>query len=276
MSKKEAPSAPTPVETIEEMQNELPYDEPIDKKDYERDLEALQIELLKAQRHIKAVGDRVVIVFEGRDAAGKGGSIKRFREYLNPRGGEHVALPKPTEAEQTQWYFQRYVSHLPSAGEITMFDRSWYNRAGVEKVMGFCTPQQHALFLRQVPDFEQSLVGSGIHLFKLWFTVSQERQRKRFDERREDLLKQWKLSPIDEVSVTKYDEYTEARNEMLLATDTMVAPWTIVNSNEKKRARLGAIRSVLHALDYEHKDPDVAYEPDPRVVRTARSVFIAN
>jgi polyphosphate kinase 2 len=276
MSKKEAPSAPTPVETIEEMQNELPYDEPIDKKDYERDLEALQIELLKAQRHIKAVGDRVVIVFEGRDAAGKGGSIKRFREYLNPRGGEHVALPKPTEAEQTQWYFQRYVSHLPSAGEITMFDRSWYNRAGVEKVMEFCTPQQHALFLRQVPDFEQSLVGSGIRLFKLWFTVSQDRQRERFDERREDPLKQWKLSPIDEVSVTKYDEYTEARNEMLLATDTIVAPWTIVNSNEKKRARLGAIRSVLHALDYEHKDLDVAYEPDPRVVRTARSVFIAN
>jgi polyphosphate kinase 2 len=276
MSKKDPPSAPTPVGTIEEMQNELPHDEPIDKKDYERDLEALQIELLKAQRHIKAVGDRVVIVFEGRDAAGKGGSIKRFREYLNPRGGEHVALPKPTEAEQTQWYFQRYVSHLPSAGEITMFDRSWYNRAGVEKVMGFCTPQQHALFLRQVPDFEQSLVGSGIHLFKLWFTVSQERQRERFDERREDPLKQWKLSPIDEVSVTKYDEYTEARNEMLLATDTIVAPWTIVNSNEKKRARLGAIRSVLHALDYEHKDLDVAYEPDPRVVRTARSVFIGN
>jgi len=266
----------TPVETIDEMQDELPYEESIGKKEYERDLEALQIELLKAQRHITATGDRVVIVFEGRDAAGKGGSIKRFREHLNPRGGEHVALPKPTDAERTQWYFQRYVAHLPSAGMITMFDRSWYNRAGVEKVMGFCTPQQHALFLRQVPDFEQSLVGSGIHLVKLWFTVSQARQKQRFDDRRKDPLKQWKLSPIDEVSVKKYDEYTEARNEMLLASDTMAAPWTIVNSNEKKRARLGAIRSVLHGLDYDHKDHDVVAEPDPRVVRTARSVFIDN
>ncbi len=267
---------PAPVETIDEMQNELPHDEPIAKKQYKRELEDLQIELLKAQRHIKAVGDRVVIVFEGRDAAGKGGSIKRFREHLNPRGGEHVALAKPSDSEQTQWYFQRYVSHLPSAGEITMFDRSWYNRAGVEKVMEFCTPQEHALFLRQVPDFEQSLVSSGIRLFKLWFTVSKDRQKQRFADRREDPLKQWKMSPIDEVSVAKYDEYTEARNEMLLATDTLVAPWTIVNSNEKKRARLGAIRSVLHALDYEHKDHDVAGEPDPRVVRTARSVFIDN
>ena len=273
MSKQDAPS---PVETIEEMQNELPHDEPIDKKEYKRDLEALQIELLKAQRHIKTVGDRVVIVFEGRDAAGKGGSIKRFREHLNPRGSEHVALPTPTDAEQTQWYFQRYVAHLPSAGEITMFDRSWYNRAGVEKVMGFCTPQEHALFLRQVPDFEQSLVSSGIKVFKLWFAVSQKRQKQRFDDRREDPLKQWKLSPIDEVSVTKYDEYTEARNEMLLASDTLVAPWTIVNSNEKKRARLGAIRSVLHTLDYAHKDHGVVGEPDPRVVRMARSIFIDN
>lgn len=265
-----------PVDTIEEMQNELPHDKPIGKKEYTRDLEALQIELLKAQRHIKAVGDRIVIVFEGRDAAGKGGAIKRFREHLNPRGGEHVALPKPSDAERTQWYFQRYVTHLPSAGEVVMFDRSWYNRAGVEKVMEFCTPQEHALFLRQVPDFEQSLVGSGIQLFKLWFTVSQNRQKQRFDDRRGDPLKQWKLSPIDEVSIDKYDEYTDARNEMLLASDTMLAPWTIVNSNEKKRARLGAIRSVLHSLDYEHKDHDVVGEPDPRVVRLARDVFIDN
>lgn len=273
MSKKQRPS---PVETIEEMQNDRPYDEPIDKKDYKRDLETLQIELLKAQRHIKAVGQRVVILFEGRDAAGKGGSIKRFREHLNPRGSEHVALAKPNDAEATQWYFQRYVPHLPSAGEITMFDRSWYNRAGVEKVMGFCTPQEHALFLRQVPGFEQSLVSSGILLFKMWFTVSQARQKHRFDDRREDPLKQWKISPIDEVSVAKYDAYTKARNEMLLATNTLVAPWTIINSNEKRRARLGAIRSVLHSLDYEHKDHDVVGEPDPRVVRTAHSLFIDN
>jgi polyphosphate kinase 2 len=271
-----AKHAGPPVETIDEMQNDLPYEEPIDNKQYERDLVALQIELLKAQRHIKAVGDRVIIVFEGRDAAGKGGSIRRFRQHLNPRGSEHVALPKPTEAERTQWYFQRYVAHLPSAGEITMFDRSWYNRAGVEKVMEFCTPQEHALFLRQVPDFEQSLVSSGILLFKLWFTVSEARQQQRFADRREDPLTQWKMSPIDEVSVAKYGEYTEARSEMLLATDTLVAPWTIVNSNEKKRARLGAIRSVLHSLEYEHKDHDVVGEPDPRVVRTARSLFIDN
>lgn len=270
MSKKQTQA----VETIRQMQDDLPYDEPIGNKEYERDLEALQIELLKAQRHVKEVGERVVLVFEGRDAAGKGGAIKRFRENLNPRGAEHVALPKPTEAEQTQWYFQRYVSHLPSAGEITMFDRSWYNRAGVEKVMGFCTPEQHALFLRQVPDFERSLVSSGIHLFKLWFTVSKARQKQRFDDRSNDPLKQWKLSPIDAVSVKKYDEYTKARNEMLLATDTLVAPWTIVNSNDKKRARLGAIRSVLHSLDYEHKDHDVVGEPDLRVVRTAKSVLI--
>ncbi|MCP9887494.1 polyphosphate kinase 2 [Cyanobium sp. ATX 6A2] len=273
MSKKQPPS---PAQTIEEMQNDRPYDEAIDKKDYKRDLESLQIELLKAQRHIKAVGQRVVILFEGRDAAGKGGAIKRFREHLNPRGSDHVALAKPNDAEVTQWYFQRYVPHLPSAGEITMFDRSWYNRAGVEKVMGFCTPQEHALFLRQVPAFEQSLVSSGMMVFKMWFTVSQGRQKLRFEDRREDPLKQWKMSPIDEVSVAKYDEYTEARNKMLLATDTLVAPWTIINSNEKRRARLGAIRSVLHALDYEHKDHDIVGEPDPRVVRTADSVFIDN
>ena len=248
----------------------------IDKKDYKRDLELLQIELLKAQRHIKAAGQRVVLLFEGRDAAGKGGAIKRFREHLNPRGSDHVALSKPNDAEVTQWYFQRYVPHLPSAGEITMFDRSWYNRAGVEKVMGFCTPQEHALFVRQVPAFEQSLVSSGISLFKMWFTVSQGRQKLRFDDRCQDPLKQWKMSPVDEISMAKYDEYTEARNEMLLATDTLVAPWIIINSNEKRRARLGAIRSVLHALDYEHKDHDIVGEPDPRVVRTAHSVFIDN
>ena len=273
MSQQERPS---PAATIEEMQNDRPYLEPIAKKAYKRDLKALQIELLKLQRHIKLAGERVVILFEGRDAAGKGGAIKRFRQHLNPRGSEHVALPKPNDAEATQWYFQRYVQHLPSAGDITMFDRSWYNRAGVEKVMGFCTPQEHALFLRQVPGFEQSLVSSGIRLFKMWFTVSRGRQSQRFDARREDPLKQWKLSPIDEVSVAKYDAYTEARNEMLLATDTLVAPWTIVNSNEKRRARLGAIRSVLQALDYEHKDQSAVGEPDPRVVRTAHSVFIDN
>lgn len=275
MSKKQQPQVRA-VETIHEMQDELPYDEPISDKAYERDLEALQIELLKAQRHVKESGGRVVIVFEGRDAAGKGGAIKRFRENLNPRGGTLVALPKPTEVEQTQWYFQRYVTHLPSAGEIVMFDRSWYNRAGVEKVLGFCTPEEHALFLRQVPGFERSLVDSGIHLVKLWFTVSQARQKQRFDDRRKDPLKQWKLSPIDEASMKKYDEYTHARNEMLHASDTGHAPWTIVNSNEKKRARLESIRSVVHGLDYDHKNRDVVTEPDPRVVRTVRDIHIGD
>ncbi len=266
----------TPVETIREMQDELPHGEEIGTKQYERELEALQIELLKAQRHIKETGGRMVIVFEGRDAAGKGGSIKRFRENLNPRGGNLVALPKPSDDERTQWYFQRYAAHLPSAGEIVMFDRSWYNRAGVEKVLGFCTAEEHALFLQQVPGFERSLVDGGLHLVKLWFTVSQERQRQRFADRRNDPLKQWKLSPIDEASMEKYDEYTVARNAMLHATDSTRAPWTIVNSNEKKRARLESIRSVLNDLDYEHKDRDVVTKPDPRVVRTVSDIFIGD
>jgi polyphosphate kinase 2 len=267
---------PPPVETIRQMQDELPYDEPISNKDYERDLQALQIELLKAQRHIKEAGERMVIVFEGRDAAGKGGAIKRFRENLNPRGGTVVALSKPTDEERTQWYFQRYVAHLPSAGEIVMFDRSWYNRAGVEKVLEFCTPAEHSLFLQQVPGFERSLVDGGLHLVKLWFTVSKDGQRQRFDGRRKDPLKQWKLSPIDEASVKKYDDYTEARNEMFHATDSTRAPWTIVNSNEKKRARLESIRSVLHGLDYAHKDRDAVSKPDPRVVRTVSDIYVGN
>lgn len=250
MSKKQRPS---PVEMIEEMQNNLPYDEPIGTKDYKQDLELLQIELLKAQCHIKAVGQRVVILFEGRDAAGKGGAIKRFREHLNPRGSDHVALAKPNDAEVTQWYFQRYVPHLPSAGEITMFDRSWYNRAGVEKVMGFCTPQEHALFLRQVPAFEQSLVSSGIKVFKMWFTVSQGRQKLRFADRREDPLKQWKMSPIDEVSVAKYDEYTKARNEMLLATDTLMAPSAVFCTDWTTNTRTTpSSMSLIHGSCVRH------------------------
>ena len=265
----------TPTE-ITEMEQFAPHDEAPRKKQYERDLESLQVELLKLQRHVKNTGERVVVVFEGRDAAGKGGSIKRFREHLNPRGGRVVALSKPTDAERSQWYFQRYVAHLPSAGEIVLFDRSWYNRAGVERVMEFCTPKEYALFLRQVPNFEHSLVGSGIHLFKLWFTVSQHNQRERFAERRADPLKQWKLSPIDDASIDRYDDYTAARNDMLLASDTMVAPWTVINSNDKRRSRLGSISTVLHALDYEHKDLDAIGPIDPRVVRPARELKIVS
>jgi len=262
--------------TLTQMERHAPYDESISKKEYERRLQALQVELLKAQAHVKEHGDRIVILFEGRDAAGKGGSIKRFTEHLNPRGGRTVALSKPTEAEASQWYFQRYVAHLPSGGEIVLFDRSWYNRAGVERVMEFCTPREHAEFLRQVPDFEAGLVNSGIKLFKIWFTVSQDEQRQRFHDRRRDPLRQWKLSPIDEASINRFDDYTRARNEMLLSTDTSLAPWTIINSNEKKRARLGCLSAVLDALQYDQKDPEAIGGVDPRVVRPASTLTIGD
>jgi polyphosphate kinase len=260
--------------TIDEMEHHPPLGERLPSKSYERELERLQIELLKAQRHVKEVGHRIVVLFEGRDAAGKGGAIKRFTEHLNPRGARTVALAKPTDAERTQWYFQRYVAHLPSAGEIVLFDRSWYNRAGVERVMGFCTDAEYVEFMRQVPAFEQSLVSSGISLFKLWFTVSQDNQRERFEQRRTDPLRQWKLSPIDEAGVELYEHYTAARNDMLRSSSTPVAPWTVVNSNDKRRARLGSIRAVLHHLDYDHKDHDVVGAPDPHVVRPADQLHI--
>jgi polyphosphate kinase len=264
---------PVPV-TLTELEHGPPYPEPLNRKAYESELRRVQIELLKAQGWIKEQGERVVILFEGRDAAGKGGSIKRFTEHLNPRGGRVVALPKPSDAETTQWYFQRYVEHLPAGGEIVLFDRSWYNRAGVERVMRFCTPKELAQFLRQVPDFESSLVDSGFRLFKLWFSVSQKEQLRRFESRREDPLRQWKLSPMDEASVTRFEDYTEARNDMLLATDTGLAPWTIINANDKRRARLESIRAVLDALPYTHKDASVAHTPDPHVVQRASDISL--
>ena len=259
--------------TITEMEHP-PQGERPQTKHYERELELLQIELLKAQRHVKESGERVVVLFEGRDAAGKGGAIKRFTEHLNPRGARTVALAKPTEAERTQWYFQRYVAHLPSAGEIVLFDRSWYNRAGVERVMGFCSDREYADFMRQVPAFEQSLVNSGISLFKLWFTVSQDNQRERFEKRRTDPLRQWKLSPIDEAGIELYDQYTVARNDMLRGSNSKPAPWTVVNSNDKRRARLNSIRAVLDRLEYEHKDHDAVDAADPHVVRPAEALRI--
>jgi polyphosphate kinase 2 len=258
------------------MEQGPPYPEPLRRGPYEAELRALQVELLKAQQWVKDQGDRIVILFEGRDAAGKGGTIKRFTEHLNPRGGRVVALPKPNDAERTQWYFQRYVEHLPAAGEIVLFDRSWYNRAGVERVMGFCTPKELAQFLRQVPDFEASLVDSGIRLYKLWFSVSRDEQRRRFEARRTDPLRQWKMSPIDEASIDRFDDYTEAQNQMLLATDTGLAPWTIVNANDKRRARIGAIRAVLADLPYAHKDPAVAAPADPHVVRPAAAISLVD
>ena len=258
--------------TINEMEDGEPYPQRLKVKPYEEELRALQIELLKLQHTIRDDGRRIVVLFEGRDAAGKGGSIKRFTENLNPRSGRVVALAKPNDTERGQWYFQRYVAHLPTAGELVFFDRSWYNRAGVERVMGFCTPREYMEFMRQAPGFERSLVNSGIHLVKLWFTVSEAEQTRRFESRRSDPLRRWKLSPIDEASLGKFPEYTEARNAMFFYTDTRESPWTVINSNEKRRARLESMRAVLHGLDYEQKDTGVAHAPDPRVVRPAAAL----
>ena len=230
-----------------------PYKNLMSRATYEREKYHLQVGLLKLQAWVKDTGQRVVILFEGRDAAGKGGTIKRFMEHLNPRGARVVALEKPTPVEQGQWYFQRYVQHLPTKGEIVLFDRSWYNRAGVERVMGFCTDAEHEEFLRQVPEFERNLTRSNVHLFKFWFSVSRDEQRRRFTERERHPLKQWKLSPIDLASLEKWDDYTEAKNDMFLATDLDEAPWTVIKSDCKKRARLNAIRYVLHKLPYTGK-----------------------
>ncbi len=250
-----------------------PYAERMSREQYESDKRLLQIELLKLQNWIKANDRRLVVVFEGRDAAGKGGTIKRFTEHLNPRGARVVALEKPTARESTQWYFQRYVQHLPAAGEIVLFDRSWYNRAGVERVMGFCTPAQYDEFMRQAPLFEQMLVGDGVDLVKFWFSVSADEQRTRFAIRQVDPVRQWKLSPMDLASLDKWGDYTRAKEAMLEATDTPDAPWTIVKSNDKKRARVEAMRHVLHRFDYANKDHEVVGTPDTNIVGPAASVY---
>ena len=230
---------------------------------------ALQIELLKVQSWVKDSGQRIVSSFEGRDAAGKGGTIKRFMEHLNPRGARIVALEKPTDAEKGQWYFQRYVQHLPTAGEIVLMDRSWYNRAGVERVMGFCSESEYKEFLRQTPEFERQLVASGIHLFKFWFSVSREEQRRRFKEREIHPLKQWKLSPIDKASLNKWDDYTAAKEGMFFNTDTSESPWIVIKSDCKKRARLNAMRYVLSKLEYNGRDFNNVGQPDPLIVGRA-------
>ena len=250
-----------------------PYDERLDRTTYELEKRLLQIELIKLQSWVKDTGQRVVLVFEGRDAAGKGGTIKRFTEHLNPRGARVVALVKPTDREQGQWYLQRYVAHLPSAGEIVFFDRSWYNRAGVERVMGFCTPDQYTEFLRQAPAFEKMLVNDGIHVVKFWFSVSRAEQLTRFTIRQIDPVRQWKLSPMDLASLDKWDAYTRAKEAMFRRTDTKHSPWTVVKSNDKKRARLEAMRHVLHRFDYPGKDHDVVRTPDPLVVGAAADLF---
>ncbi len=231
-----------------------PYKFKMLRKDYEEQKFQLQAELLRLQAWVKELRQRVIVLFEGRDAAGKGGAIKRFMEHLNPRGARVVALEKPSDVERGQWYFQRYTQHLPTAGEIVMFDRSWYNRAGVERVMGFCSEADYDEFLRQAPEFERHLVRSGIHLIKFWFSVSREEQRRRFKERQNHPLKQWKLSPIDVASLDKWDDYTRAKEAMFFHTDTADLPWTVIKSDDKKRARLNAMRYILHSMPYGGKE----------------------
>ncbi|MEM7720513.1 MAG: polyphosphate kinase 2 [Pseudomonadota bacterium] len=250
------------------LSDSYPYDAPIGRKDYENDIAALQLELVKLQADVKAKGKRLVIVFEGRDAAGKGGTIKRFRENLNPRVARVVALSKPSDREAGEWYFQRYVDHLPTAGEIVLFDRSWYNRGVVEHVFGFCTPEQRTHFFRQVPDFERMMVDEGIILKKLWLNVGRAEQLRRFLKRERDPLKQWKLSWIDVEGLKKWDAYSEAIQETFAQTHTDHAPWTVIRSDDKKRARLNAVRSVLSDVDYVGKgkvkpvDTKIAGGPD--------------
>jgi polyphosphate kinase len=248
---------------------EYPYAQKMDRATYEAEKAALQVELLKVQHWVEETGQKYVLLFEGRDAAGKGGTIKRFTEHLNPRAARVVALNKPSEEERGQWFFQRYIKHLPTAGEIVLYDRSWYNRAGVERVMSFCAASDYLEFMRQTPELERMLVRSGIKLFKYWFSVTQDEQRRRFESRETDPLKRWKLSPIDRASLDKWDDYTEAKEAMFFYTDTADAPWTVIRSNDKKRARLNAMRHFLSMLDYPDKDVSVATAPDPKIVHQA-------
>ncbi len=250
-----------------------PYKKKMDVLEYEQHKHELQIELLKMQGWVKDTNQRIVIIFEGRDAAGKGGTIKRFMEHLNPRGAHVVALEKPNARERNQWYFQRYIQHLPSKGEIILFDRSWYNRAGVERVMDFCSDEEYLEFLRQTPDLERMLANSGIILFKYWFSVSRTEQFRRFKSRQNDPLKQWKLSPVDMASLARWKDYSKAKDAMMFNTDTKDAPWTIIRSDDKKRGRINCMRHFLHQLDYPGKDHDVVVPPNPLIAGTSREII---
>ncbi len=261
-----------PKATKKSSKNKDAVQEKLSRKEYELLKKDLQIELLKMQSWARETGERIVILFEGRDAAGKGGTIKRFMEHLNPRGAKVIALEKPTEEEKGQWYYQRYVKHFPTKGDILLFDRSWYNRAGVERVMNFCSPPEYLEFMRQTPDFERMLVRSGIRLYKFWFSVSRDEQFERFQARKVAPLKQWKLSPIDLASLDKWDAYTEAKEAMFFYTDTADAPWTVIKSDDKKRARINAMRFVLNSLPYPNKNPDILLTPDPLIVGNARDI----
>ncbi len=266
----ESKNAPAPTPTVET----YPYKTKLTRKEYEATKAELQVELVKAQNWVKNNDQKIVLLFEGRDAAGKGGTIKRFMEHLNPRIARVVALPKPSERETGQWFFQRYIEHLPTRGEMVLFDRSWYNRAGVEKVMSFCSRLEYLEFMRQTPALERMLVDSGIFLFKYWFSVSREEQRRRFEARASSPLKRWKLSPIDKQSLDLWEEYTEAKETMFFYTDTRDAPWTVVRSDDKKRARINCMRHFLCSINYPDKNEEVVVKPDPQIVGLAREIFV--
>ncbi len=251
---------------------EYPYTKKMGKREYEATKAKLQAELLKVQKWVHDTGQKFVLLFEGRDAAGKGGTIKRFMEHLNPREARVVALNKPTDTERGQWFYQRYIQQLPTAGEMVFYDRSWYNRAGVERVMGFCSPTEYLEFMRQTPDIERMMVRSGIRLYKYWFSVTRDEQKRRFDSRKDDPLKRWKLSPVDLASLSKWDDYTEAKEAMFFYTDTADAPWTIIKSNDKKRARINTMKHFLSTIEYPDKDYEVVGQPDPLIVGRASHV----
>jgi polyphosphate kinase 2 len=262
----ENPKLPSWIDDKDLKSGGYPYDKKLDDDDYEEELEQLQVELVKLQIWQQKSGARVMAIFEGRDAAGKGGSINAVKMNMNPRSARIVALTKPTETERGQWYFQRYVSTFPTAGEFVLFDRSWYNRAGVEPVMGFCTPEQYEAFLKVVPRFEKMIVQDGIHFFKFYLNIGREMQLKRFHDRRHDPLKTWKLSPMDIAALNKWDDYTKKRDRMLKETDSEEAPWTVVRNNGKRRGRLELIKHILNTIDYEGKDTDVIGNVDGKIV----------
>jgi polyphosphate kinase 2 len=260
------PALPDWVEDREFSAGGYPYEEKMRKKEYRKTLERLQVELVKLQSWLQASGERMLVLFEGRDAAGKGGTIGATRQFMNPRTARNVALTKPTDTERGQWYFQRYVAHFPTAGEFVTFDRSWYNRAGVEPVMGFCTPEQHEKFLDDAPHFEKGIVSEGIRLFKIWLSIGRETQLKRFHDRRHSPLKVWKFSPIDIAGIRKWEDYTRARDLMFERTHTDFAPWTVVRANDKRRARIAVIRRLLLSVPYEGRDLRAIGEEDANII----------
>ena len=265
----ENPDLPTAIDKAALGSGGFPYGKKLDRDEYDTQLYALQKELVKLQSHMQTKGERIVLVFEGRDAAGKGGTIKTILENLNPRYNLIAALPKPNDRERTQWYFQRYVDWLPAAGEMVLFDRSWYNRAGVEPVMGFCTAKETENFLDEAPEFEKRLTKDGIRLFKFWLSIGREMQFKRFHDRRHDPLKTWKLSPIDLEALNKWDAYSVARDRMLKHTDSAHAPWTVIRANDKRRLRINVIRTLLAGFDYEGKDKKAIGKIDEKIVLSA-------